>query len=83
MGPIGIPELTIVLVIVVIIFGVGRLPEVGSSLGKSIKQFKAETSDPPATDTMKTMDALPESRESSGHEATPRPERQNMRAEDI
>lgn len=37
---IGIPELLIILVIVVIIFGVGKLPEIGSALGKGIKGFK-------------------------------------------
>lgn len=37
---IGVPELLIILVIVVIIFGVGKLPEIGSSLGKGIKNFK-------------------------------------------
>jgi len=37
---IGVPELLIVLVIVVIIFGVGKLPEIGGALGKGIKNFK-------------------------------------------
>lgn len=37
---IGVPELLIILVIVVIIFGVGKLPEIGSALGKGIKNFK-------------------------------------------
>jgi sec-independent protein translocase protein TatA len=37
---IGVPELLIILVIIVIIFGVGRLPEIGSALGKGIKNFK-------------------------------------------
>ena len=37
---IGVPELLIVLVIIVIIFGVGKLPEIGSALGKGIKNFK-------------------------------------------
>jgi len=37
---IGVPELLIILVIVVIIFGVGKLPEIGSALGKGIKGFK-------------------------------------------
>ena len=43
MGPFGVPELIIVLVIVVIIFGVGKLPEIGSSFGKGIREFKTET----------------------------------------
>ena len=37
---IGVPELLIILVIVVIIFGVGKLPEIGSALGKGIQNFK-------------------------------------------
>jgi sec-independent protein translocase protein TatA len=37
---IGVPELLITLVIVVIIFGVGKLPEIGPALGKGIKNFK-------------------------------------------
>jgi len=36
----GMPELIVVLVIVLVIFGAGRLPEIGSALGKSIKNFK-------------------------------------------
>jgi sec-independent protein translocase protein TatA len=37
---IGVPELLIILVIIVIIFGVGKLPEIGSALGKGINNFK-------------------------------------------
>jgi sec-independent protein translocase protein TatA len=37
---IGIPELIIILIIVLIIFGAGKLPEIGSGLGKGIKNFK-------------------------------------------
>jgi len=37
---LGIPELLVILVIVVLVFGAGRLPEIGSSLGKAIKGFK-------------------------------------------
>ena len=37
---IGMPEMIIILVIVVMVFGVGKLPEIGSALGKSIKNFK-------------------------------------------
>ncbi len=37
---IGPMELVLVLLIVVIVFGVGRLPEVGSALGKGIRDFK-------------------------------------------
>lgn len=36
----GMPELIIILVIVLVVFGAGRLPEIGNALGKSIKNFK-------------------------------------------
>jgi sec-independent protein translocase protein TatA len=39
----GMPELVIILVILLLVFGAGRLPEVGASLGKSIKNFKRAT----------------------------------------
>jgi sec-independent protein translocase protein TatA len=42
---IGIPELLIILVIILIIFGVGKLPEIGSALGKGIKNFKKSVND--------------------------------------
>ncbi len=37
---LGMPELLVILVIAVLVFGAGRLPEVGSSLGKAIRGFK-------------------------------------------
>lgn len=39
----GMPELIVILVIVLVVFGAGRLPEIGSALGKSIKNFKKAT----------------------------------------
>lgn len=36
-------ELIIVLVIVIIIFGVGRLPEIGGAVGKAIREFREAT----------------------------------------
>jgi sec-independent protein translocase protein TatA len=43
MAGLGWQELIIVLVIVVIIFGAGKLPEIGGALGKGIKEFKNES----------------------------------------
>jgi sec-independent protein translocase protein TatA len=40
---IGMPELIIILVIILIIFGAGKLPEIGSGIGKAIKNFKGAT----------------------------------------
>ncbi|NLX52437.1 MAG: twin-arginine translocase TatA/TatE family subunit [Deltaproteobacteria bacterium] len=42
---IGVPELLIILVIILIIFGVGKLPQIGSALGKGIHNFKQNVSD--------------------------------------
>lgn len=42
---LGMPELIIILVIIVIIFGAGKLPEIGSGIGKGIKNFKKATKD--------------------------------------
>ena len=39
---LGTTELIIVLIIVVLVFGVGKLPEVGKQLGQGIKNFKSE-----------------------------------------
>lgn len=36
----GMPELIVILVIVLVVFGAGRLPEIGGALGKSIRNFK-------------------------------------------
>jgi sec-independent protein translocase protein TatA len=37
---LGIQELVIILIIALLVFGAGRLPEIGSSLGKAIRGFK-------------------------------------------
>ncbi|MFC1891536.1 twin-arginine translocase TatA/TatE family subunit [Thermodesulfobacteriota bacterium] len=44
---IGMPELIIILVIILIIFGAGKLPEIGSGIGKGIRNFKKATNDSP------------------------------------
>lgn len=42
---LGMPELIVILVIVVIVFGAGKLPEIGSGIGQGIKNFKKATQD--------------------------------------
>jgi len=41
LGPLGIPELVIILLIIMMIFGAKRLPEIGASLGRGIRTFKS------------------------------------------
>jgi sec-independent protein translocase protein TatA len=40
MGPIGVPELLLILLILVIIFGASKLPQLGRGLGEGITNFK-------------------------------------------
>ena len=44
-GPIGMPELIIILVIMLIIFGPRKLPELGKSLGRTMNEFKRASTD--------------------------------------
>ena len=50
---IGMPELILVLVIALVIFGPGKLPEVGKALGRSIQEFKSAAGDGGRTDENK------------------------------
>jgi sec-independent protein translocase protein TatA len=45
MGPIGVPELILIFVVALIVFGPRKLPELGRSLGKSIAEFKRASND--------------------------------------
>jgi sec-independent protein translocase protein TatA len=45
MPKLGIPELMIILVIVILIFGANRLPEIGRGIGRGIRNFKDATKD--------------------------------------
>ena len=44
-GPIGLPEMLIILAIVILIFGANRLPELGKGIGAGIKNFKSSIND--------------------------------------
>jgi Tat protein translocase TatB subunit len=44
-GPIGMPEMIVIAVIALIIFGPRKLPELGKSLGKSLAEFKRASND--------------------------------------
>lgn len=48
---IGFPELMVILIIIMIIFGAGKLPEIGSAFGRSIKNFKSSMKEAEELDT--------------------------------
>ena len=50
---LGIPELVLILVIALVVFGPKKLPEISKALGKSIKEFRNSTSD--ITDTVNAV----------------------------
>jgi sec-independent protein translocase protein TatA len=43
MGSVGMPELLVILVIALVIFGAGKLPQVGENMGKAIRNFRSAT----------------------------------------
>ncbi len=47
---LGMPELIVILIIVVVLFGGARLPEIGKGVGQAIKNFKKATSEPDEID---------------------------------
>ncbi len=59
MPSFGVPELLIILLIVVIFFGVGRLPELGGAVGKSISEFRkaSRTDENPTTEHAPTSNS--------------------------
>jgi sec-independent protein translocase protein TatA len=47
---LGMPELIIILIIIIVLFGASRLPEIGKGIGLAIKNFKKSTSEPDEID---------------------------------
>lgn len=62
---LGVTELIVILVIVLVLFGARRVPEIGASIGKGIREFKKNINDidrdvrDPIRDAMRTDDRLP------------------------
>ena len=49
-GPIGPTELIIILIVVLVLFGSKKLPEIGAGLGRAIRNFKRATTEPAEVD---------------------------------
>jgi len=54
---LGMPELLVILLIIVLLFGAKKLPEIGNGLGKAIRSFKAGLQDPPESDGIPKSEA--------------------------
>jgi sec-independent protein translocase protein TatA len=63
---IGMTELIVVLVIILIIFGANKLPEIGSGMGRAIKNFKKATLEPEEIEVASKEKETAESKETKG-----------------
>jgi len=63
MGSIGFPELMLILLILVVIFGAGRLPEIGKGLGEAIQNFKSSVKDGKKEANQKNLGSSAEEKE--------------------
>ncbi len=70
-GTMGFSELMIILVIILIIFGAGRLPQIGEGVGKALKGFKKEVADLPSAMDPNDPEGAPQTGEPVGDTSAP------------
>ncbi len=85
LGNLGMTELVIILVIVLVLFGAKRVPEIGASIGKGIRDFKRSVNDvdrqireperDAAEDRLAAGDHAPRATETAAEETRPEPRR--------
>lgn len=63
---LGVPELLIVLAVVLIIFGPGKLPALGSGIGNALRNFRKAVNQPDAIDVTPSAEKKPEQGTESG-----------------
>ena len=69
---LGIPELLIILVVVFLIFGAGKLPQIGSGFGKALRNFKNSLSG------KDEIDVTPQNSQNEDEEITAKPKRRQI-----
>lgn len=69
MPNIGFPELILILAVVLLVFGPGKLPEIGKAVGNSFREFKEATSGTPTTP------AKPRTRRTAARKGAAKPKR--------
>ena len=70
---IGAPELIVILVIALLVIGPGKLPDVGSALGKSIREFRKASSDVQDATRIETPPVPPASAPQTPPQPPPQP----------
>ena len=74
---LGIGELLVILVIVMIIFGAGKLPDLGEGLGRGIRNFRKEMRTPDEIDVTPPRSESATGPASSSAEGSPQPEKRD------
>jgi len=76
MGSLGVPELIVIFVVALIVFGPKKLPELGKSLGKGLAEFRRASNELKSTieEEVRAIEAEPPARHSSEPEPDPKSE---------
>ena len=56
LGDIGLPELLVIFIIILVLFGPGKLPDVGKAIGEALRGFKKALQEPDKTITERSHD---------------------------
>ena len=77
MGPLGWPEIIIILVVLLLLFGAKRLPEMGRSLGRGMREFKEAVTGNEPPEPAKELNSTPVTPQASTTEAPSQPKSEN------
>jgi len=72
---LGFGELLLIFIVILLIFGASKLPQLGDALGKGIKNFKRSVSGNDEIDVTPKKEALPQDKKTASNEARPAAEK--------